>query len=169
VRNEERGPRGGETPRYDAIGAGYARFRSEDPRLAALVRAALGEARSVVNVGAGAGSYEPADLYVIAIEPSDTMAAQWLGGRVSVETVPIPRDTPDWTLGSYWAHPERVLDAGARAATSGFARMPAEVVARVARDVERDLADGTWDRRHGGLRELDEFDAGLRLVVSWPR
>jgi hypothetical protein len=62
-----------------------------------------------------------------------------------------------------------VLDAEARAATSGFARMPAEVVARVARDVERDLADGTWDRRHGGLRKLDQLDAGLRLVVAWPR
>ena len=93
---------------------------------------------------------------------------RWLGGRVSIDPVPIARDTPDWTLGSYWAHPERVLDGEARAATSGFARMPADVVARVVRDVERDLANGTWNRRHGELRTLLEYDAGLRLVVAQP-
>jgi hypothetical protein len=59
-----------------------------------------------------------------------------------------------------------VLDERARNATSGFARMPPEVVERVVRNVERDLADGTWDERHGHLRELDEYDAGLRLVVA---
>src|SRR5688500_18800062 len=64
------------TPRYDEIGAGYARTRREDPRLLARIVAALGDARTVVNVGAGAGSYEPDDRHVIAIEPSDTMAAQ---------------------------------------------------------------------------------------------
>src|SRR5438067_976886 len=63
-------------PRYDRIGVGYGRTRREDPRLAALVREALGDARTVVNVGAGTGAYEPRDLHVIAIEPSDVMAAQ---------------------------------------------------------------------------------------------
>jgi SAM-dependent methyltransferase len=247
--------------RYDVIGQGYARYRREDPRLASRIRKALGPARTVVNVGAGTGSYEPSDVHVIAIEPSDTMASQrpphrvpavrasaaalplldasvdaamallsvhhwdsdqkagvrelrrvarkavliltydpavsgrmwlmadylpevaaldrrifprmddlalWLGGRVSTEVVPIPRDTPDWTLGSYWAHPERVLDPEARAATSGFAQMPQAVVDRVVRDVARDLADGAWDRSHGDLRTLAEFDAGLRLIVSVP-
>src|ERR671932_2699720 len=62
--------------RYDAIGTTYATTRREDPRIAALVHAALGDARTVVNVGAGAGSYEPRDRHVIAVEPSDTMAAQ---------------------------------------------------------------------------------------------
>lgn len=62
--------------RYDRIGHGYARTRREDPRIAAAVRGALGNARTVVNVGAGAGSYEPRDRHVIAIEPSDVMAAQ---------------------------------------------------------------------------------------------
>src|SRR3954447_24704850 len=176
-----------------------------------------------VNVGAGAGSYEPRDRHVVAIEPSDVMAAQrppelapalrataaalplrdgaldaamailtihhwdealergvrelrrvarrrvvivtydarvagrmwlmeyvpeiaeldrrifpapervvdWLRADAEVQVVPIARHTPDWTLGSFWAHPERVLDAAARNATSGFARMPPEVVARV--------------------------------------
>jgi SAM-dependent methyltransferase len=63
-------------PRYDTIGIGYARLRREDPRLRARIHAALGDARTVVNVGAGAGSYEPSDRHVIAIEPSDVMAAQ---------------------------------------------------------------------------------------------
>ena len=62
--------------RYERIGHGYARLRREDPRIAEPINAALGGARTVVNVGAGAGSYEPRDRYVIAIEPSDVMAAQ---------------------------------------------------------------------------------------------
>jgi SAM-dependent methyltransferase len=245
--------------RYDDIGAGYARTRREDPRLAALIRTALGPARSVVNVGAGAGSYEPRDRHVVAVEPSDVMAAQrppelppairaradalplrdgsvdaamailtihhwdqgldrglrelrrvargpvviltcdprvsgrmWLmedylpevaeldhrifpvpeqladrlGGEVRVETVPIPRDTPDWMLGSFWAHPERVLDPEARAATSGFARMPAEVVDRVVHAVGVDLRSGRWDERHGHLRALADYDVGMRLLVA---
>ena len=209
--------------RYDAIGRGYAATRREDPRIARRVHEALGDARTVVNVGAGTGSYEPADRYVIALEPSDAMAAQrqphrvppirasadelplrdasvdaamailtlhhwdaareqgvrelrrvggdrvviltydarvsagmwlvadylpelaefdaqifptpealagWLGGDVRVEPVPLHRETSDWMLGSFWAHPERVLDERAR------------------------------------LRSLDEYDVGLRLVVA---
>lgn len=102
------------------------------------------------------------------IFPVPEELASWLGGRVTVEPVPIPRDTPDWTLGAFWAHPERVLDGDARAATSGFARMTTPVVERVIHDVARDLADGSWDARHGSLRALPEFDAGLRLVVALP-
>src|SRR6187397_159134 len=64
------------TARYDAIGLGYARTRREDPGFRARIHAALGDARTVVNVGAGAGSYEPRDRHVIAIEPSAVMAAQ---------------------------------------------------------------------------------------------
>src|SRR5690242_18211578 len=61
---------------YDRIGQGYARYRQTDPRIAAAIRAALGDARSVVNVGAGTGAYEPPDLDVLAVEPSATMLAQ---------------------------------------------------------------------------------------------
>ena len=83
--------------------------------------------------------------------------------------LPIPRDTPDWMLGSFWAHPERVLDAQARAATSGFARMEPAVVDRVVAAVKRDLESGAWDARHGHLRQLEALDVGLRLVVGQPR
>jgi hypothetical protein len=60
--------------RYDAIGAEYARTRREDPRLRACHHTALGASRTVVNVGAGTGSYEPRDRHVVAIELSDVMA-----------------------------------------------------------------------------------------------
>ena len=61
---------------YDRIGQGYTAVRREDPAIAAAIHAALGDARTVVNVGAGAGSYEPRDRDVIAVEPSPVMLAQ---------------------------------------------------------------------------------------------
>ena len=61
---------------YGSIGSTYARFRREDPRIAAAIFAALGEARRILNVGAGAGSYEPIDRDVTPVEPSATMRAQ---------------------------------------------------------------------------------------------
>jgi len=61
---------------YERHGVGYAVQRRTDPRIAELVHDALGDARSVVNVGAGAGSYEPLDRLVIAIEPSARMRSQ---------------------------------------------------------------------------------------------
>jgi SAM-dependent methyltransferase len=64
------------TALYDTIGSGYAHYRRPDPRIAAMIDAALGDARSVVNVGAGSGSYEPTDRDVTAVEPSETMIAQ---------------------------------------------------------------------------------------------
>ena len=63
-------------PLYDRIGVGYSTTRREDPRIAAQIHRALGDARSVVNVGAGVGSYEPRDREVIAIEPSSVMIEQ---------------------------------------------------------------------------------------------
>ncbi len=80
--------------------------------------------------------------------------------------MPVSRDTPDWTLISFWAHPERVLDAAARSATSGFARQSDEVVERVVADVKRDLEDGSWAKRHGHLRDLKEYDSGLRIITA---
>ncbi len=61
---------------YDTHGHGYAQLRRTDSRIAALVHEALGAARTVLNVGAGAGSYEPEDRYVLALEPSAAMRAQ---------------------------------------------------------------------------------------------
>ena len=61
---------------YDQIGAGYGKVRRTDLRVAAKINEALGDARSVLNVGAGTGSYEPADREVTAVEPSAKMIAQ---------------------------------------------------------------------------------------------
>ena len=61
---------------YDDIGGGYTTTRAEDARLAAAIWDALGDARSVLNVGAGTGHYEPPDREVTALEPSEVMIAQ---------------------------------------------------------------------------------------------
>lgn len=244
--------------RYERIGRGYAGRRREDPSLKRLILDALGGSRSVANIGAGTGSYEPHDRAVIAIEPSAVMVGQrpagsalavravadrlpladgsvdaamtvlsihhwhpaqragvmemrriarkrivivtvdamisgqmwlmadylhevaeldrnifpapeviasWLGPDAEIISLPVSRDTPDGTLMSFWAHPERVLDPAARNSTSGFARQSRGVVNRVVAAVARDLESGEWDKRYGYLRQLQEFDAGLRLIV----
>jgi len=61
---------------YGVIGTGYTQYRRPDPHLAAAILAQLGEAKTVLNVGAGAGSYEPTDRLVTAVEPSASMRAQ---------------------------------------------------------------------------------------------
>ena len=63
---------------YDTIGATYTVTRRTEPRIAARIWAALGDARTVLNVGAGTGSYEPSDRYVLAVEPSALMRSQRL-------------------------------------------------------------------------------------------
>lgn len=61
---------------YDDIGVGYTRFRRPDPRIESAIHAALGSAETVLNVGAGTGSYEPTDRTVRAVEPSAEMIRQ---------------------------------------------------------------------------------------------
>jgi SAM-dependent methyltransferase len=186
--------------RYEAIGGGYATTRREDPGLRARIHAALGDARTVVNVGAGAGSYEPRDRHVVAIEPSDVMAAQRPPGlapaiRAFARDLPLHDGAVDAAMAILTVHH---WDAGLRDGVrelrrvargpvailtydplvSGEMWLMADYLVEVAaldrrifpvvRDVARDLADGTWDRRHGRLRELSELDVGLRLVVARP-
>jgi SAM-dependent methyltransferase len=69
---------------YDRIGVGYRALRRPDPRIAAAIVNALGPAASVVNVGAGAGSYEPVDRRVVAVEPSREMIRQRPAGAAPV-------------------------------------------------------------------------------------
>jgi SAM-dependent methyltransferase len=80
--------------RYDAIGRTYTATRGTDPRIAARIWDALGDARTVVNVGAGTGSYEPPDRGVTAVEPSAVMIAQRPPGaapavQASAEALPF--------------------------------------------------------------------------------
>jgi SAM-dependent methyltransferase len=69
---------------YEQHGRTYARHRRPDPRIAKRIHAALGGAQTVLNVGAGTGSYEPTDRWVLAVEPSPTMRAQR-----SVDAAPV--------------------------------------------------------------------------------
>jgi SAM-dependent methyltransferase len=80
------GGRAGDAPLYDRIGIGYRGLRREEPRIAEQIRAALAGCASVVNVGAGAGSYEPRDRRVVAVEPSLVMIRQR-----PVEAAPVVR------------------------------------------------------------------------------
>jgi SAM-dependent methyltransferase len=90
----------GGSPLYDAIGRTYATTRRADPRIARLVDEALGDAISVVNVGAGTGSYEPENRRLVAIEPSGVMIAQRPAGaapaiQASAEAIPLPDASVD--------------------------------------------------------------------------
>jgi hypothetical protein len=104
---------------YGTIGAGYARFRQPDHRIAAVIRAHLGDVASVLNVGAGAGSYEPDDLRVTAVEPSATMRAQrpsHLAAAIDAyaEALPFEDDSFDAAMALVTAHQWSELSTGLR-------------------------------------------------------
>ena len=79
------------TQLYDTIGATYTVTRHTEPRIAAQIWAALGDARTVLNLGAGTGSYEPADRYVLAVEPSALMRSQRRPGAAPCLAGPAER------------------------------------------------------------------------------
>jgi SAM-dependent methyltransferase len=93
---------------YDAQGAGYAGQRRTDPRIEAMVHAALGEAKTIVNIGAGAGSYEPAGAWVLAVEPSATMRAQRPKDRPAIhgfaDSLPLDDDSVDAAMAMITVH-----------------------------------------------------------------
>lgn len=246
---------------YDRIGRGYANTRRADPRIAARIEQALGDARTVLNVGAGTGSYEPPDREVTAVEPSAEMIAQrpagsapavqasaeslpfeddsfdaamaiitdhhwsdrpaglremarvarervlllnadpshavrfWLTrdylpgfvalipdryqrpghwerelrellGELEIRPVPVPHDCRDGFYQSYWRRPRSYLDPRVRNAISVFHSIPAAEVSTAMERLGADLDDGSWAERHGHLLSEQEYDIGLRLVVS---
>lgn len=100
---------------YEQHGLTYAGHRRPDPRIAARIHAALGDARTVLNVGAGTGSYEPSDRWVLAVEPSATMRAQRPTGAAPVisgraEALPFDDDSVDAAMACltihHWEPPE---------------------------------------------------------------
>lgn len=244
---------------YGIIGKGYSNYRQPDPHMAEVIRQSLGDATTVLNVGAGAGSYEPVDRAVTAVEPSASMRAQrpahlpvavnavaetlpfsdqsfdasmatftvhqwpdlkagllemrrvtrgpvliltcdpseltrcWLndyapemiavearrypaigtiaeglGGHVDSLSVPIPLSCTDGFSEAYYGRPERLLEAGARLANSAWSFVDPSVGDLFVADLSRDLADGTWDARYGGLRRQPFFEGSLRLIVAKP-
>ncbi|HEY2057733.1 class I SAM-dependent methyltransferase [Amycolatopsis sp. NBC_01480] len=104
---------------YETHGAGYGVQRRPDPRIAALVHAALGDARTVLNVGAGAGSYEPEDREVTAVEPSASMRAQrpaHLAEAIdaTAESLPFGDKSFDAAMATVTVHQWADTDAGLR-------------------------------------------------------
>lgn len=102
---------------YDRLGPGYSKTRRADPRIARQISEALGNAASVINVGAGAGSYEPTDRDVVAVEPSAEMIAQRPPDaapavQATAESLPFDDDSFDAALAVLTAHHWPNLDAG---------------------------------------------------------
>ena len=96
-------------PVYDRIGERYAAVRRTDPRIAGRIWTALGGARTVLNVGAGSGSYEPPGRRVVAVEPSIVMLAQRPSGtapavRAVAERLPFPDGSFDAAMGVLTVH-----------------------------------------------------------------
>ena len=147
---------------YDTIGTTYAATRRTEPRIAAQLWSALGDARTVLNVGAGAGSYEPADREVTAVEPSAVMRAQRPAGAARcvaaiAESLPFADQSFDAAMAVSTVHHWRDPIAGLRE------------MRRVARRVVVLTFDADDALRHRGFwltRDyLPEF-AGL--FTGWP-
>lgn len=85
-------------------------------------------------------------------------------GPVEMRPIVVPFDCSDGFLGAYWRRPHAYLDAGVRRAISTFSRVR-DVSPGLAR-LRADLADGSWERRHGHLLSLESVDLGYRLVVG---
>ncbi|MEV4626370.1 methyltransferase domain-containing protein [Micromonospora sp. NPDC049523] len=120
---------------YDSIGTTYNTTRRPDPRVAAQITAALGDARTVVNVGAGAGSYEPPQT-VLAIEPSAVMIEQRPVGAAPVlqafaENIPIEDNAADAVMALLTVHHWTDLEAG---------------IAELRRIARRRIVILTWDQ-----------------------
>ncbi|HWW67209.1 MAG TPA: class I SAM-dependent methyltransferase [Solirubrobacterales bacterium] len=246
-----------EAPAYDQLGRGYGDVRRPDPRIAARIEAALGDARTVLNVGAGTGSYEPVDRDVTAVEPSAEMIAQrpqgaapviqasaedlpfpddsfdaamavltvhhWadLGAglrevrRVTRQRIlivafdpgalanlwitrdyfpgmlelkrqspvtstelatmlstarsipiPVPRDCTDHFFAALWARPEMLFDDAVVRPMWVWQSISETARREGRRRLAADLKSGAWDESYGYLREKQDLDVGLRLVVS---
>ena len=127
--------------RYDEIGLTYTATRRQDPRIAARLECAVGEGASVVNVGAGAGAYEPPGT-VLAVEPSPTMIAQRPPGaapaaQASAEAIPLPDGAVDVALAVLTIHHWGDL-------ALGFREMRRVAARQVVLTWDRAFADAFW-------------------------
>src|ERR1700744_3332246 len=142
---------------YDTIGATYTATRRTEPRIAARVAAALGDARTVLNVGAGTGSYEPSDRDVTAVEPSALMRAQRPPGAApcvaaAAERLPFGDQSFDAAMAFSTIHHWQDPIAGLRE------------LRRVARRVvvfTHDASEAGWRRRFWLTRDYLPEVAGL--------
>lgn len=149
---------------YDRIGVGYASRRRAEPRWATIIDQALGDARTVVNVGAGAGSYEPADRRVVALEPSLEMIAQRPEGAAPVVRgvaggLPFPDRSFDAALAVLTVHhwPD---------AAHGLAEMQRVAARQVIVTWEPEVADQAfWLVREYLAPDAKDIMAGSRIAA----
>jgi SAM-dependent methyltransferase len=132
---------------YDRIGVGYSRYRKPDPRIAAQVVNALGSCSSVLNVGAGAGSYEPEARIVLAIEPSTEMISQREPGAAqavlaSAERLPVRDGSFEASLAILTIHHWRDWTLGLR---------------EMQRVAKSQVVLLTWDPDHHGFWLVQEY------------
>src|ERR1700694_2556804 len=152
---------------YDTIGATYTVTRRTEPRIAAQGWAALGDARTILNVGAGAGSYEPPDRDVTAVEPSAVMRAQRPAGAsrcvaAAAENLPFEDQSFDAAMAFATVHHWQDPIAGLRE------------MQRVARRVvvfTCDTSDRSWRRRVWVMRDYLPAAAAspVGLATELPR
>ncbi len=149
---------------YDRLGHQYASHRRTDPRIARYVHEALGSATTVLNVGAGAGSYEPIDRYVLALEPSAAMRAQ------------RPANLPPALIGTAEALPldDQCVDAAMAMVTIhhwGDIRKGLLEMKRVARHrvvimtFDGDALDSFWNAEY--FREVVETERRRYPRIDW--
>ena len=129
------------TVTYDEIGEGYGRHRRPDPRIAAAVLRGLGDASTVVDVGAGTGSYEPVDRRVVAVEPSALRVAQRTSAapvvRATAEALPFRSRSFDAAMAVLTVHHWR--DPG-----RGLAELSRVAPRRVVLAFDRTVHDDFW-------------------------
>src|SRR5436309_14875433 len=150
---------------YDTIGATYTLTRRTEPRIAARIWAALGDARTVLNVGAGTGSYEPSDRDVTAVEPSAVMRAQRPAGAArcvaaAAESLPFEDQCFDAAMAFATVHHWQDPVAGLRE------------MRRVARRVvvlTCDTSDRSWRRRFWLTRDYLPDGAASRVGLATER
>ena len=138
---------------YDTIGLGYEQLRRADPRIASALGRALDDSTSVLNVGAGAGSYEPEDRFVVAVEPSSTMIAQRAASaapvlRASASRLPIG---------------DHVFDAALAILTIHHWENLSHCLAELRRIARNKIVILTWDPAAPGFWLTDYFPEILRI------
>ena len=151
---------------YDTIGATYTATRRTEPRIAAQVWAALGDARTVLNVGAGTGSYEPSDRDVTAVEPSAVMRAQRPAGAArcvaaTAESLPFEDQSFDAAMAFATVHHWQDPIAGLRE----MRRVARRVVVFTCETTDRSWRERFWLTRDY-LPEITASRVGLATELA---
>jgi SAM-dependent methyltransferase len=163
--------------RYDSIGHGYADYRRADPRIAAAILTALGDSRTVVNVGAGTGSYEPTDRPVVAVEPSTAMALQRdpsLSPAVLgvAESLPLADDSTDAAMAvmtmQHWSDAPRGLAELKRVARRRVVLVTIDPTVETDMWLFADYAPEFLERDRTEMPAIDDIVAALGAATVTP-